>query len=443
MSIRRSASQLATFRDCQRKWLWQRVLPERPAPNASALLGTETHAQLETYLAGGAFDFTKESGEIAASGLEHLPQPCTPGMELEKEFSFETPAGQVFWGYKDVELTPCNGGVDIPTIIDHKTTSDLKWQKTETDLRSDPQAILYAVDAFSKNPESGQVRLKWIYYQTRRTRKSAVTELVVTPEDILPEFERLEAHASEMQSIETRTKNPLDLPPSVEHCSAYGGCPYQGNCNLSPFDKMRSQVSQGTNSLLAKLRANKAPAPAAINPPEFQPPPASAEVRDAAQPVVPPLVPASEPLTAPADASQEPTREKRKYTKRTPAPPAVPEIVQEATKAAKNALEEPAATARSVGKPIPMLFVDCGPVGISVVDAHVFILAAKMKLRAAGVEDYRLVKFGEGHGQLAVAIGKELDAQMGPIGYVRLDSHTPEGQIALSEFVERSSLVVR
>jgi hypothetical protein len=212
---------------------------------------------------------------------------------------------------------------------------------------------------------------------------------------------------------------------------------------------MRSQVSQGTNSLLAKLRANKAPAPAAINPPEFQPPPASAEVREAAPPVVPaapaapPLVPASEPSVPPADVSQEPVREKRKYTKRTPAPPAFPEIVQEATKAAKNALEEPAATARSVGKPIPMLFVDCGPVGISVVDAHVFILAAKMKLRAAGVEDYRLVKFGEGHGQLAVAIGKELDAQMGPIGYVRLDSHTPEGQIALSEFVERSSLVVR
>lgn len=488
---RRSPSQIAAFRDCQRKWAWAQIAGIRHPSNASAELGTETHGQLETYLSGGNLDFTKESGEIAASGLEHLPLPGTAGMRLEVPFSFFGPSGQEYMGYKDVEITPPPGGV--PLVIDHKTTSDLKWAKRPKDLLTDPQAVLYAVDAFIKNPEATCVDLKWIYYQTKRTRKSQATYLRVLPEEIHRTFLDIETTAHEMGVLQESITNPLDLPPSTDHCSAYGGCSYQGNCNLSPIERMRSTVSQGvaaTSSLLTKMKeqrerdraAREGAAPPAINPPEWQPPPVSAEVRDAAKPsqyvttgvllsgpVTAPILPVTATAaavvatSAPVEAPKRGRGRPKKVTAAdvqtgrvvVPPGPGVNEAMTAAVARREDstimshedseevrrlvALHSPSAATKKIG----ILFVDCGPVGVAVADAYTFILAGKTRLAAGGVEDYRLVKFGEGAGMLAVATAKELDTQLGHLPYVRIDSHSPEGNVVLSTFIDRAEMVVR
>lgn len=337
--LRLSASQVQTFVDCQRKWSWKYVEGVEVPSNASADLGRAVHAELEKYLTGGEIDFTSETGYIAASGLEHLPKPGTwvhvtpkslewvptPGLYVEQEFHFVGPSGHSYLGFKDVEA---------PGIIyDHKTTSNLRWQKTPEDLKTDIQATLYAVDYFRKNPDENDVELRWVYYQTKNTRKSAVTRLRVGQTETWKRFLEIEQIAVEMSAA--ATKRALELPPSINHCSAYGGCPHQGRCNLSPFDKMRSYTEQQKirtnlrppmenkllaalqskkngaaahvpvvavapapaagapapapvqNKLLARMRAAgapaasapapvaSAPAPAAINPPEYQPPPAA------------------------------------------------------------------------------------------------------------------------------------------------------------------------
>ena len=477
--LRLSASQVQTFSDCKRKWAWRYVEGIETQPNAAAALGGAVHAELQKYLEGGEIDFTSETGYIAASGLEHLPKPGTVGILVEQEFHFEGPSGHSYLGYKDLEL---------PGIIyDHKTTSDLRWQKTAEDLKKDIQAILYATDYFRKCPNEDEVELRWVYYQTKNTKKSAVTQLRVNQTETWNRFLGVEEIAEQMS--EAATKRALELPPSINHCSAYGGCPYEGNCNLSPFDKMRSHVEQnkllaslqakksangtgaasaapgqvpsrafapggafaGTlsdpavafagapgaapsgaapsgNKLLARLQAGGAPAaavvPPAINPPEYQPPPTAA----AASPVTAVRATVAAASAELAESLAEPVAD---------AAPAA-----EASRGRgrpKKAVVPPTGLAVK----IDTLYLNCGPVGVAVVDAGQFIVLAKKQIEATGIADYRFAEYGQGPGMLAVAVVAVLDALPGVVSAVRLDTTTPEGSIVAVELMARASLVVR
>ena len=470
--MRLSASQIQTFVDCQRKWSYKYADGIEEPPNASAELGRAVHAELEKYLKGGEIDFTTEIGYIAASGLHHLPKPGAEGMRVEEEFHFEGPSGHSYLGYKDLEM---------PRVVyDHKSAGDLKWQKTEEDLKTDIQATLYAVDYFRNHPDELEVELRWVYYQTKGAKKSAVTKVTRHQDEAWDRFLKIEQVAEQMQ--EASTKKTLELPPSINHCSAYGGCPHQGRCNLSPFDKMRAYMEQnkllltlqakkngagapppaeasapvaptapastaagpasGGNKLLARLQANGAPAAAqvvpgpvpagaAINPPEYQPPPvapvtvtaAGAAVSSLPVPAVVPVMPAPA-VTAPADA------------------PAGPVTATDAPRG-RGRPKKAAAPATGVTVKIETLYVDCGPVGVAVTDATDFIVLAKKRVAAEGLADYRFAEFGHGPGMLAVAAAAELDALEGVLPAVRLDTTTPEGSIIAVEFMARAGLVVR
>src|SRR5271166_3166193 len=261
--MRLSASQVQTFSDCQRKWAWKYVAGVEEPPSPAAELGRAVHAELEKYLRGGEINFTTEVGYIAAAGLEHLPKPGTLGLRVEEEFHFEGPSGHSYLGYKDLEVPGVVQLAQIGIVYDHKTTSDLKWQKTEDDLKKDVQATLYAVDYFRNHPDESEVELRWVYYQTNAWNR----------------FLEIEQIAETMSTA--AEKQPLELPPNINHCSAYGGCPHQGRCNLSPFEKMRSHVSQ--NKLLLALQAKKNGA-AAAPPPADMPAVASAAAPVAAAP---------------------------------------------------------------------------------------------------------------------------------------------------------------
>ena len=157
-----------------------------------------------------------------------------PACWSSRSFTSSVLRGHSYLGYKDLQ---------VPGIVfDHKSTSDLKWQKTEEELRKDIQATLYAVDYFREHPDENEVELRWVYYQTKNTRKSAVTRARVNQTETWNRFFEIEQIAEQMHVAST--KRALDLPPTINHCSAYGGCPHQGRCNLSPFDK--DEVLRGT-----------------------------------------------------------------------------------------------------------------------------------------------------------------------------------------------------
>jgi hypothetical protein len=296
-----SASQVETFMLCGRKWAWSKIAKVERAESKSAELGSETHTQLETYLAGGALDYTKESGYIAAAGIHLLPVPNAPGMRIEEPFDFSSVRTRFRWlGRKDIECDDTSifpdhvGGV--PGISDHKTTSGMGWAKKPADLEYDVQANLYAHEACTRTGASA-VDLIWTYYQTRGARTAKRVHLRVLSDHAARMFGLIEDVAAEMaeheKSAARLTKLGLEpsaylptMTPNPGACSAFGGCPYEHKCELTTQERVRA-IMPGL-SLIDSLRkraaiADGVPAPAteptviaaptpvvapAINPPE-------------------------------------------------------------------------------------------------------------------------------------------------------------------------------
>lgn len=238
-----SASQISTWMRCNRLWGWTYLMGLRYPSTGAQALGTRVHKQIEVYLGGGQFDMTDEAGQVAFSGLQHLPKPHHELM-IEKEFVVR-PGDRGFvrhlwWGFKDLE----QGN----EIWDHKSTSDLKWAKTEEALKYDPQAILYAFD--NGNDE---VVLNWVYYQTKRSRKSKVVRLVMLQEHAKQAFEVMEDAADEaieaakgaygLDGDELRSY-VKSLPYEAKECEAFGGCPNRGLCQLSPAERFAASIKQ-------------------------------------------------------------------------------------------------------------------------------------------------------------------------------------------------------
>jgi hypothetical protein len=341
-----SASQISAFEDCQRKWAWRTIAKISSPPTKAAALGTEVDSeQLQPYLRDGReFDYTRESGYIAASALAYLPPPQSKGLVVQKKFIMPSPSWAkrafAYLGYKDLWLPvssvlpgikapetcqahedcrdhpelgrACAGSIDIPAVVDFKTTSDLKWAKDEEALRTDPQAVIYAMNALFET-EAPAVDLVWIYMRTRGARKAQRTHLRVYREEVAERFAVVDRVGLQIANTRAVCTDPLTLPPNPDACSKYGGCPYRDKCNLSPSEILNTSVAlsrlppigalsnmASTADVLANLRkrasapsAPSAPvttAPLGINPPEKDLPPAPA-VGVVAQASAPPVAP--------------------------------------------------------------------------------------------------------------------------------------------------------
>jgi hypothetical protein len=320
-----SASQITLFLECPRKWAWRYLVKIDTPQSAAAALGDEVdQQQLQPYLTEGRpFDYTKESGYIAASGLEYLPKPGTPGLEVQKYFSMPSATARnadcsARFGYQGfLDLWLPKGGAPLiepvikdryPVVGDFKTTKDLRWAKTGAQLAKDVQAQLYATWAMY---ETGArvVDLVWIYFQTKGTRRSKRTHLRVTADHVVEQFTRIDTAAVEMFDVRKASEAsadvsqfPLSLTPNVEMCEQYGGCPYRHLCNLSPdqvadsyaakdaawlSQKRNEETLMSTANLFAKLAAKKAAGETAAATAAPLPPPPASPAASATAPELP------------------------------------------------------------------------------------------------------------------------------------------------------------
>lgn len=249
--------------ECQRKWALRTVAKLQSEPTKAALLGTSVdEGQLQPYLTQDRpFDFTKPDGsaEIAVGALEYLPQPKTPGMAVQKKFILPGPSEDVtgvpygYLGYKDLFLQdsralpfPAPEGaaqfhesVTLPAVVDFKTTGDFRWAKSASDLRKDPQAVIYAMNAVFETGAPA-VDLAWIYMRTRAPRATRRVHLRVLAEDVAREFKKIDEVG--VKIVETRKASfapewqgkefdfAMSLPPNADACGNFGGCPYQCHC---------------------------------------------------------------------------------------------------------------------------------------------------------------------------------------------------------------------
>ena len=473
--MRVSASQIISFHEeCKRKWAWKSIAGVSVPQHPSAALGEEVHAQLEKWLATGGMDFTKESAYIAAAGLHHLPKPQTPGMSLESEFHFVAPSGHSYSGRIDLIVAP-QPGQHIGLVTDHKSRSDLKWAGTAESLRQDIQANLYAVEYFRRFPDEETVEARWVYYQTRKSKKSLNTSIEISQREAWEQFQRIEGITAVMaeiyensKAIEDKSKVVLSLEPNPDMCSAYGGCPHQGRCNLDPFARLHSIANQDLirmqierkvipmGSLLSKLKEGRAGAtvvngtagPAATsehlnvsvaapasasNPPAPAPGGLMSQLRPAvavAAPAVAAINPPEQHLPPAPPTNIEPEEHKkraRKSSKTDLAPKPEDPIPNRG----------PEAPAKNIG----VLYVDCGPSGLPIVDATQIFQSARNRLAQGGIADWRYVDYGKGAGMFAEAVAAALDA--GTWDGLRIDTGTDEVRVSFVEFQTRAGLVVR
>ncbi len=249
---------------CPRKWAFRYIDDIQTPPHPSAAKGSRVHKAAETYLQSAFIDLTTEEGQILLPGLQYLPPPLYPGMQLESSFGIQI-ADTKIRGIRDVWLPgEC-------TVIDHKTTGALHWAKTVADLLNDTQAITYAVAAMQETGAE-QANLRWVYYSTKRPYQARPVDVTVTREQTEPVCKRINETGKLIklarQLAPQAERGALDYPHNPDACDAYGGCPYLSRCNLV----------QGRMSFLDELdKKLSEPGPAPLPPPEqmglWTPPP--------------------------------------------------------------------------------------------------------------------------------------------------------------------------
>jgi hypothetical protein len=244
-----SASQIKLFRDCPRKWAYAYVFGRKTDAGAGAALGTEIHSQLEAWL-------TKKiipEHTAAKALLVHLPHPHEK-LHVEHAFSLLTKSG-VARGFIDVLVTDSEGLVlpehlksypRLPIVIDHKSTADIKYALSATDLEHDPQAILYGLEARVQAKTTDDVILNWGYTQTRGKAATKAVHLRQTQSMFEDGFLRILEDAGQMSAIMASDCTELSVPFDTDACDDYGGCPHREVCpaysargtGISTLDKL-------------------------------------------------------------------------------------------------------------------------------------------------------------------------------------------------------------
>jgi len=251
--IRSSASQVSKFRRCRRAFAFEYVEGLRPPPSTKQEFGLEMHSELEQWLKQNKPPSDSPAGETARQGIEKgwLPIP-SDHLLVEKKFVFEWVPGVEMIGYIDCVDPPRQFDTDYPIVIDHKSTSDLRWAMSFSQLASDPQAIIYSVWAMLEY-EKPQVRARWIYYAASNPRNGPRKPRGAKPVEVLFDSRDLDFQAKvssissdliEIAQIRREEIKGLELPPSPESCEVFGGCFHKSICSLSTEDKIEGYMKK-------------------------------------------------------------------------------------------------------------------------------------------------------------------------------------------------------
>ena len=265
-----SASQLQKYSACPAEWGAAYLEGLREPDTEATLRGKEVHAQLEAWVRDG----TLPTHKVALAGLPYAPPPGTPGVTVERELSFSSPASK--WrGFVDLEHVL---GLGSLTIQDWKTTSKASNAKTAEYLATqDIQANLYAYEGYQRG--YGTIVGRWIYLTTSGPAKAYPVIFAFEKQKTVDLVEGpIDSQASEIQKLYQLRPKWTELEKRTGHCYAY-------NRQCHVFDKCapnrKMSISAGANQMKQDFRAamqsqfpgTAPPPPAPVGPPPPPPPP--------------------------------------------------------------------------------------------------------------------------------------------------------------------------
>lgn len=252
-----SASQITTFRDCPRKWYLNKIVGLQSPSTSATELGSQVHATLEAYLRGecDVIGTEDEIRDIANSGIDHLP---TRGEHLEIELSLEE--------HMPLHDAPVlvKGFVDLidhenDEIIDHKTSSNKKYTKSQRELAVNVQLMMYAEAYFQRFPHKEKVTLTHIYYGTK-SRWSKRISVTVTRDHVREQWEQIKDTIHKMIDASCASDASC-VQAEYDSCSKYGGCPFQGACfnahNQTPMGTQPTKATEETHKMSDMTREQR------------------------------------------------------------------------------------------------------------------------------------------------------------------------------------------
>lgn len=190
----------------------------------------------------------KPKGHIAQRLLDQLPEGYRRELKrgnLEEEVGFELPLWETrterwnFVGFMDLLYPFVEKGT--ARFLDYKTTSDLKWAKSEYELPNLRQVITYSYIVFGWFPEAKRVEATYNYATTRGKTPRGIhghtVKTVMRRRDVeavwnLKLYQEMET-ISEAKHV-TRAK---DITPNFGACDNYGGCPHRSRCAKVMFSR--------------------------------------------------------------------------------------------------------------------------------------------------------------------------------------------------------------
>lgn len=454
-----SASQIATFRDCRRKWAFKTIDKIDGAPNAYAELGTLIHHYLEQYLQDGSLPGGQEvlltvekrgkgipyTGDdilaIMLPGLKHLPKP---GIAIPEE-GFEIDLGELgtLVGYIDAQFVDCG----VPVTVDHKTTSGLQWALTGEELREDPQGVIYSVYAMEKSGLD-TVKCRWIYYLTDpKKARSKKTEVEIRLTDLAKSWQNIIVDVQEMKRLRDSGVKAAGVPYDARACDKYGGCPYRTICGLTPMDRMRSLNAM--LSLKERMKARQTSTPTTTETPA----PTQAATLPAT--IATPAPTVTNAINPPEGMSAL-ARLKAKQQAATPAAP-TPAVqvepapaapVAQAVKPEEQVIAKVAPAKKAKAAPTPsktgfVLYIDCAPNKECIQFAEIASVVSETIKIEKGAH-YRLIEglYGGNAALFSEAVGTYLDLTP-PAGDIVMASTSQEARDAMETVIKRAALVVR
>lgn len=340
-TIQTSPSAIETYEGCPRKWAYQSLMRVPSEPSRGQLVGRQVDEQIESVLAGRqacpSFD-DRAIGEMAQKLLDMLPQNVLAaprgegrGQRIEQPW-VRLEGARLFTiiGRPDLVYRDPDGPV---LIVDFKTTSNLRYAQTHKSLPSAIQAQFYGA-AMIASERVSRAHLLWLTVE-RGSSLRAVTAAATIDIDAAGAFVRRARDVTDRMratklAVLRECPTPVDAPaseqdraawsvePNLDHCRAYGGCPFQTRCFGQPHSMTQQETPTMADafSIFDQIQKNMQSVTQAVPdfPPQPPPPPPQTVLAEpVASPEAPPRrrgrPPKSEQTTAtegPA-ASQPPT----------------------------------------------------------------------------------------------------------------------------------------
>lgn len=274
-----SATQLKSFQLCERKFALEYLYGLRAPPTQSLLLGQAIHKQIEDWYRLGV----EPKSALARAGLKNLPLRGQGLIYVERQLTWDGKkdgrpillTNGVRWnGSIDLIHQPI-GVTDWVDVWDHKTTTNLNWAKSNTELAEDWQLNVYARTLFVLSELLTETHLRHNYLVTSTMNQTEVRETTLSREENEYRWSEIERAALDVQDVSALGVVSKDkdywkrCEPNWSSCGAFGGCSFRDLCNAHKkpdtstgmFDGF-GETKMGLADMLKGSAGAAAPAPA-------------------------------------------------------------------------------------------------------------------------------------------------------------------------------------